>query len=383
MRENAAWSVRSPAWPRSARQVLHCGGLNTRTLRYGSSFVLILNLACDAGENSSDPTSGGTTSSGGAAAGASVGGGPATAGTGATGGTTPSGGAPGAGAPSGGTGGSGAPGGATAGGGMTGAGAPSGGTAGTAGGGAPGAGTAGVGGAAPGSLDCGTLANKLFCEDFESYAAGAAVAANGWTPVASSGTLTIDAAHARGKQALHVHTEGNGHAYIQVSPFAPPANSFFGRMHVWVEAYPTAPDYAHFTFVEAAGEGAGVIRPVGGQYIPGKGNLFGTGSDGGPTGDWTNWQETVKAEAGRWVCVEWQLAAADNTINVWLDGQAKPELTVSTTKHGGTAVDFVFPTFDKVWFGWWLYQSGPTPNQFDVWLDDIALTTERVPCPAP
>lgn len=77
-------------------------------------------------------------------------------------------------------------------------------------------------------------------------------------------------------RSMHVHTEGNGHAYIQLSPFAPPSNSFFGRMYIWVTAFPSAPDYAHFTLVEAAGSGAGVIRPIGGQYIPGKGQLWGT-----------------------------------------------------------------------------------------------------------
>ena len=59
---------------------------------------------------------------------------------------------------------------------------------------------------------------------------------------------------------------------------------------------------------------------------------------------------------------------------------AKSDLTVSTKMHGGNQVDFVFPTFQRIWFGWWLYQGAPTPNQFDLWLDDIALSSTRLGC---
>jgi hypothetical protein len=229
-------------------------------------------------------------------------------------------------------------------------------------------------------VDCGEIANALFCEDFEAYSPGPAVAANGWKPVTANGTLTLDAVHAQGESALHVHTQGNGRAYIQVSPFTAPQNSFYGRMRIWVTEFPTAPDYAHYTLVEATGSEPGFIRPIGGQYIPGKGNLWGAGSDGGPTGDWTNWRETAKAEAGKWLCMEWQMAKDDNQIQVWIDGEAKPELTVNTKTHGGSAVDFVFPTFNSIWFGWWHYQSGTTPPEFDLWLDDIVLATKRVGC---
>jgi hypothetical protein len=235
--------------------------------------------------------------------------------------------------------------------------------------------------AAPSAVTCADP-TLLFCDDFESYALGAATS-DRWTPETSAGSLTIDATQARGTRALHVHTDGNGRAYIRVAPFAPPGNSFFGRMYVWVTAFPSAPDYAHFTMVEAAGAGGGVIRPIGGQYIPAPTagtSLWGAGSDGGATGDWTNWQVSTPAAAGRWVCMEWEMRASENRIEVSIDGVAKPELSVSTQQHGGNAVDFVFPTFTNVWFGWWLYQGGPTPAQFDLWLDDIALATTKIGC---
>lgn len=188
--------------------------------------------------------------------------------------------------------------------------------------------------------------------------------------------------HARGKQALHLATTDNGMAFVVPTSFAPTGNSFFGRMWVWVDAFPTKPDYAHFTLVEAAGSGnSTMVRPIGGQYIPAHGkSLWGAGADGGPTGDWTNWQATTPAAGGRWTCMEWQMGAADNRVDVWIDGVAKPELSVSTKTHGGSQVDFVFPTFNKIRMGWQLYQGGATPSKYDVWLDDLALGPARIGC---
>ena len=341
-----------------------------------SALLFSFSAACSSKQNPSDTGSGGgagTTSQGGA-----VSSGGASSGTGGS--STATGGTSAGGASAGGA----SAGGASAGMSSGGATGPSGGMSSSGSGGSSAAGAAaggvasgGTGGAAAGG--CTKTADTLFCEDFEMPLLAAAKA-NGFNPVTNMGTLTADAVHARGTQALHVHTEGNGKAYIQVAPFAPPQNSFFGRMYVWATAFPTAPDYAHFTLVEAAGSPAGVIRPIGGQYIPGKGDLWGTGSDVGPTGDWTNWKESAPAQAGKWLCMEWEMTASNNAINVWIDGTAKPELSVSTKMHGGSNVDFVFPTFNNIWFGWWLYQSGSTPAQFDLWLDDIALSTKRVGC---
>ena len=230
------------------------------------------------------------------------------------------------------------------------------------------------------SSGCTKSSEILFCEDFESVPAGTVSKTNGYTPMTSMGTLTIDGTHARGKQALHVHTEQNGHAYIQVSPFAPPQNSFFGRMHVWVTAFPSAPNYAHFTLVEASGSPAGLIRPIGGQFISGKGDLWGPGTDGGPTGDWTNWKESAPAEAGKWLCIEWEMTNANSAINIWIDGAAKTDLSVNSSMHGGGGGAFEFPTFNNIWFGWWLYQNGTTPSQYDLWIDDISLGTKRQGC---
>jgi hypothetical protein len=243
----------------------------------------------------------------------------------------------------------------------------------------------GSGGSAGGSSGAGCSdSSLLFCEDFEAVATGAAMSTAKWTTEVSTGTaagtLTIDAMHARGQKALHVHTTGNGRGLIHVKNFAPPSNSFHGRMWLYIDAFPSAPNYAHFTLVEAQGTGNSTkVRPIGGQYID-TGAFWGPGADGGPTGDWTNWQKSAPATGAKWVCIQWQMDASKNAINISVDGKANADLSVDTKKHGGSGVDFVFPMFNDIWFGWWLYQAGPTPDHFDLWLDDLALGTMPIPC---
>ncbi|WP_055477699.1 hypothetical protein [Sphaerimonospora mesophila] len=226
-----------------------------------------------------------------------------------------------------------------------------------------------------------TCANTalLFCEDFQTLPTGGASSLN-WGIDTKHGTLTVERDR-HGQKVLHVHTEGNGRAFLKVDDFAPPGNGFYGRVRLRVQAFPTAPDWAHYTLIEATGTGPEIVRPLGGQYVPTLGkDLWGVGADGGPTGDWTNWRESAPSQAGKWQCVEWRMDATDNRISVWFDGVAKPDLTVSTRDHGGNDVDFVFPRFDTVKLGWQLYQANPSPASYDVWMDDIALSTQRVGC---
>ncbi|MFD7660683.1 hypothetical protein ACFV4N_42495 [Actinosynnema sp. NPDC059797] len=217
----------------------------------------------------------------------------------------------------------------------------------------------------------------LFCEDFQHVPTGAGTSLK-WGVDTRNGSLEVERDR-RGQKVLHVRTERNGRAFLKVDGFAAPGNSFYGRVRVKVAAFPTAPDWAHYTLIEATGDGPEVVRPLGGQYVPTLDEtLWGVGADGGPTGDWTNWRESAPSEAGRWQCVEWRMDAGDNRVELWFDGKAKPDLTVSTRDHGGNQVDFLFPRFDTVKIGWQLYQ--PNEGRYDLWFDDIALGTERIGC---
>jgi hypothetical protein len=219
----------------------------------------------------------------------------------------------------------------------------------------------------------------FFCEDFEAFNVGVAQTNALWRP---EGTATIDDQTVQGTRSLHLQAGGGQASRIFVQGFAPPNNSFFGRMNVFVEQFPTGPAYAHFVMVEATGQSGERVRPIGGQFIPDVGNLtmWGVGSDGGATGDWTAWRETALTANGRWLCMEWEMDAAANSVDVRIDGVLKPELSVSTTSHDGNG-NFIFPTFNNIWLGWTVFQGGTTPPQFNVYLDDIVLSTERVGCP--
>jgi hypothetical protein len=105
------------------------------------------------------------------------------------------------------------------------------------------------------------------------------------------------------------------------------------------------------------------------------------GADGGPTGDWTDWDngDPVEAVAATWQCIEWRMNAADSAIDVWIDEQFQPSLSV-TRDDNPRGVPFVFPTFNAMTIGWGVFQGGTTPNQFDVHIDDIVLSSERAGC---
>lgn len=230
----------------------------------------------------------------------------------------------------------------------------------------------------------------LFCETFDALAVGAA-ASPAWSVDTQQGTLTVEPLR-RGSRdrVLHARTVGNGRALLALDDVQI-GNSHYGRMRVKVDAFPTAPHFAHFILVEATGTGSTErVRPVGGQFIdasslpnggPGR-SLWGIGADGGPTGDWTDWRESATAEAGRWQCIEWSMQAADNTVQLRVDGADNPDLTVTTDRHGGNKVPFVLPAIDTIRIGWWLFQPEPRPLRFDLRYDDIVLSRSRIGCDA-
>ncbi|MER5428424.1 hypothetical protein [Streptomyces sp. NPDC002588] len=217
-------------------------------------------------------------------------------------------------------------------------------------------------------------------ETFDRLPLGPVTAAHGWTADTSNGSLTVVPGSDGHGRELRLRTEGNGRAFLVLSGLAPAGNSLWARLRLRVDAFPTAPDWAHWTIAEASGSDAPtLVRPLGGQYVPtARANFWGVGSDLGPTGDWTAWQTSAPATAGTWQCAEFHLDATDNRVTVYLNGAERPELTVSTTRHGGTPDDFVFPAFDRLKLGWQLYQADPTPSSYEMRMDDVALGSRRV-----
>lgn len=216
------------------------------------------------------------------------------------------------------------------------------------------------------------------CDDFEAGTLDTST----WTP---RGTVSLDSTRAaRGSQSAHFYAEGNGFAYISETKTFPAANNaFWGRMFFYIDALPVTPDYAHFTLIEATGTGDSSRVRVGGQY-----RKFGVGSDGGPTGDWTNIDRDPTQDSARevpekeWVCIEWLYDGSKDETRFFWDGVEHPSLaTYPDVPHGGNSgAQYLLPEFNEVWVGWWMYQAGPTPDHFDVWIDEVAIDDERIGC---
>jgi hypothetical protein len=235
---------------------------------------------------------------------------------------------------------------------------------------------------APAGPGCGPSA--FFCEDFEDLAVGAAQQNAAWRP---EGNASIDGVASQGARALRLQPNGGQFARITLANFSAPNNSLFGRMFLRIEALPAAPNFAHWVVVEATGTGSSErVRPLGGQYIEIgdrniRSNFWGIGADGGPTGDWTHWDNggLVEARAATYQCIEWRMNGADSAIDVWIDEQFQPSMSVSRDNNPRN-IPFVFPTFNNMTIGWGVFQGGTTPGQFDVHIDDIVLSSERAGC---
>lgn len=226
-----------------------------------------------------------------------------------------------------------------------------------------------------GTRSCPSVA--IFCEDFEGSFTG---------KLEGNASISSRLPQRRGK-GLHLTPPGGDYGRLMVENFRPAGNSFWGRLYLRVTKYPDAPNYSHWVVTEllSADSSGERIRPLNGQLIdevgPGT-NMWGVGSDGSTTGDWTKWKESAKVKDDIWECLEFQVEDSDSSVRVFIDGKNQPELEVSRFNHGGAdnTTELVFPKFDKIWFGWWNFQDGTTPKNFDVYIDDIALAYKRIGC---
>jgi len=225
------------------------------------------------------------------------------------------------------------------------------------------------------------LGQFALCDGFEA----STIDSERWTIGKSEGNTVerVSDQAARGSGSVHVRTQ-NGFGYLSTSSIFPAAgNGYFGRVFLRVARYSTV-DWAHWTVAEAAGTGDGSKIRVGGQFVTSQAkNRWGVGSDGGPTGDWTNHDTDpggapLEPPLGSWTCLEWQHDGATNTTRFYVDSIEHPSLLTTASEHGGTNVPYELPQMNSLWVGWWQYQADPTA--FDVWIDEVALDDERIGC---
>jgi hypothetical protein len=306
-----------------------------------------------------------------------------------TGGTTATGGSSGgAGAA---TGGAGPTGGAATGG------AATGGAAGASGSGTTG-GTAGASGAGGGGDAC---ARAIFCDDFDDPAPNMPPATPWTVQRGGAGTAVVDATHhMSGTQSVKFVVPGQSDsAYIALrnAPIFPvTGNAFYGRVMLWLAAAPTAS--VHWTLIEGSGLVPGqtyhAAYRLGGQHPITAGNQLMANyetpdsySGNGPQSDCWHHADGVVVPVGRWSCFEWQYGGPNNAITLWVDGtqalavRGMGEPGRGDGCGGGQPATFPWtaPTFDTLRVGWDSYQAD---GERTLWLDDVAISAERVGCPS-
>ncbi len=205
-------------------------------------------------------------------------------------------------------------------------------------------------------------ANVLLCDGFE----------NGLDPATwsstkpASATLVVDEMRAaRGTKALHIKASGFSPVFIREKKTFPAASGLlYGRMFVWLEDDLGG---GHFTFAEATGTGSKDIARIGGMF-----QSLGVGSDGGPSGDWTD-TESKKLPKQEWLCLEFQLDGATDQFRIFWNDEERTKLRSGQNRHPA----YQMPQFTNLWFGWALYTS--TESQ-ELWIDEIAIDNKPIGC---
>jgi hypothetical protein len=247
-----------------------------------------------------------------------------------------------------------------------------------------GAGGQGAGGQSAGTAGC---AGALACEDFESYTDKPG---GNWKLETNAGTaIAIDGTkHVSGSKSVKFTTTGANayqRAYIGLAaPIFPIAgNAFYGRMMLYVTK--AANDGVHWSMIEADGPIAaqGITNAnvrYGGQQTQ---HLMANYDSSGKKSDC--WQHSAtKIPEGKWACMQWYFDGKTNTQKFWLDSVAVEDLTVTGTGQGCIAHEtndtWYFPQdFSKAYVGWESYQKD---DAREVWIDDFALGTSPIACPA-
>ncbi len=230
-----------------------------------------------------------------------------------------------------------------------------------------------------------------YCDDFESYDAGAlanATMLGAWAASlgGTGATMAVDTVMPyQSKQSLHITVPANpdgGAAHGTLSQKAPSGlvvgNNLFGRAMLYYSntggnGLPLA---VHSWIFNADGPSTaadgGVTMNLGG----GGAKLQINYHPPAPLPEQSVQGGTMTA--GAWHCVQWEYdgsvgdAGVVDDAKVWVDGQ----LAVEAPKTKGWNFATPWNVFD---FGFTHYQN--LPNPVDVYLDDFALDGAMVPCP--
>jgi hypothetical protein len=269
------------------------------------------------------------------------------------------------------------------------------GSAGSSAGGSSGAGgTAGAaGGGTPAAL---CPEGTLFCDDFEEDALGQAPGSPWAASTNGGGLVAVDGTRAFSgtKSVLATAPTGASYrrAYIGLDAasgiFPAAATGMYGRAMFWLEAAPTE---VHWTMIQAEGPTTTPAPTHAAQYRYGgqhdTGRLMANyETNSGVSTDCYAHAQTTIIPTGRWACFEWHFAVATNEMQLWLDGSDVAGVHVVDRGEGcvgqATAGQWQAPpAFTNLYLGWEHYQAWS--SDIRMWVDGVAVSTERVGCPAP
>lgn len=166
-----------------------------------------------------------------------------------------------------------------------------------------------------------------------------------------------------------MHVDGNGRwAMLNVAKVPPAITThLFGRAYFWWEDASNGMQ-GHAPFFTAGAEDYWKGDWTGAHYEVG--NYQQSFQVGLQPGDVAIGAQG-KVPVGAWSCVEWEMDASTNAINVWTDGASQ----VMWTPQGQASW---VSAFKAVEVGFAKYSD--TATGFDVWIDDVALDTQRIGC---
>jgi hypothetical protein len=222
-----------------------------------------------------------------------------------------------------------------------------------------------------------------FCDDFEAYAVGKRPASPWSVSTGGGGTLAVDGTRPfSGAKSVHiVAPAGTPNAWLHLGkPLLPLVdNVIYMRAMIYVNRTVAA----HWNFVEATGS------------LPAGFAVYSSGGQGGkvsgfyylaPHDCWDGGRVTYPT--GRWVCQSWQIdgsrtatGTTKNEMLVSLDGtQVEHVIRFGGGCTDNTRTEWAAPTFQNLQIGWEVFQSSPA---VEMWLDDVAVDSKPLPCPAP
>ncbi|MBK7859051.1 MAG: hypothetical protein IPJ65_10620 [Archangiaceae bacterium] len=234
--------------------------------------------------------------------------------------------------------------------------------------------------------DAGVDAGVRLRDDFEAYAAGAALSGDWSGGQGNGGSVKVDAtrAHSGTRSVLCQVPMGRDLGFAAVlsgSPkaFPSPAQKHFGRFWMFM---PRVPANRHWTFVRVNGP------MVAGS--PGAGQLAHYGF--GAADQTRKWQSEYFVDStfadyartgygsdipeNRWACVEWMMDSANRRIQLWVDAQEVSDVAIDGIATGS---NWYGPSQNQLQIGILTYNPGAT---FDVelWVDDVSVGEQRQGC---